>query len=168
LAAPATTPRSFQRTIAAWTGPSRGQAAGAPPSSHRVTFRALSVEFGAVALEADFEDAWRGGVRDLGAGPLSALLDAAFEAAAQTVTREPLHALSLVVSAPAPYRLRSGPVTSHAWVVETQGSNCLLEGQISTGTGKILATGRATFGPPPFDGPSPRVDAERPPGRSHV
>ncbi|WP_331088049.1 TetR family transcriptional regulator C-terminal domain-containing protein [Phenylobacterium sp.] len=97
MTTPASTPpRSFQRTIAAWTGPSAGRAAGAaPPSSHRVTFRARSVEFGAVVLEADFEDAWRGGVRELGAGALGALLDAAFEAAAQTVTHEPLHALSL-------------------------------------------------------------------------
>ena len=164
-----TPPRSFQRTIAAWTGPSASRvAAGAPPSSHSVTFRARSVEFGAVVLEADFEDAWRAGVRELGAGPLGALLDAAFEAAAQTVTHEPLHALSLEVRAPAPYRLRSGPVTLQARVVEAQGPNWLLEGQVSTGAGGILATGRATFGPPAFDGAARLRASERPGGRSDV
>lgn len=162
MTAPASTPpRSFQRTIAAWRGPSAGRVAAAvPPGSHRVTFRARSVEFGAVVLEADFEDAWRAGVRELGAGPLGALLDAAFEAAAQTVTREPLHAQSLEVRAPAAYRLRSGLVTTQARVVEAQGSNWLLEGQVSTGAGEILATGRATFGPPAFDGPGPLAGSE--------
>lgn len=157
-----TPPQSFQRTIAAWTGPSAGRvAAGAPPSSHSVTFRVRSVEFGAVVLEADLEDAWRAGVRELGAGPLGALLDATFEAAAQTVTHEPLHALSLEVRAPAPYRLRSGPVTAQARVVEAQGSNWLLEGQVSTGAGEILARGRATFGPLASDGPGPLAGSER-------
>ena len=170
MTAPASTPpRSFQRTIAAWTGPSAGRVAtGAPPSSHRVTFRARSADFGAVVLEADFENAWRAGVREVGAAPLGALLDAAFEAAAQTVTHEPLHILSLEVRAPAAYRLRSGPVTSQARVVEAQGSNWLLEGQVSTGAGEILATGRATFGPPSFDGPPPLAGSERLGDRSDV
>jgi hypothetical protein len=164
-----TPPRSFQRTIAAWTGPSAGRvAAGAPPSSHRVTFRARSVEFGAVVLEADFEDAWRSGVRELGAGPLGALLDDAFEAAAQTMTHAPLHALSLEVRASAPYRLRSGPVSLQARVVEAQGPNWLLEGQIRTGAGEVLATGHATFGPPAFDGAARLGPSERPGGRSDV
>lgn len=150
-----TPPLSFQRTIAAWVGPSGGRVERrAPPSSHRIAFRVRSFAFGSVVLGVDLEEAWRHGVRELGAGPLSAMLDAAFEAAALTVSETPLHPLSLEVQAFGSFELRAGPVTAEAHVVEALGPDCLLEGRVCTAVGKVLATGRARFGPPPGAGPA--------------